>query len=309
MRRRNLIRAEEYPYELGFVSRDGTKRKYDSGDVPALLKRALEMVGYAALKAERDQARTQGRYIDIGMACCVEDTGLGPFEEVAMSIELDGSVTVRMGTPSQGQGQRTAFAQIVADVFTIPFEKVRVLAGNTDSVRYSIGTFASRAGIVTGSAVLLAARELKDRALQIASHLLEAAPADLALADGSIKVAPNLSRAMILKEIVEVSLGKSGAPLTYRGLGPGMSTVASFCPPTNTFATGCHVAVVEVDLKLCTTNILKYIAVEDFGTMINPLICDGQVLGGVALGIGNTFLSAWSMTAMVIFLPGPSWTI
>jgi aerobic carbon-monoxide dehydrogenase large subunit len=289
LRRRNLIRAEEYPYELGFVSRDGTKRKYDSGDVPALMTRALQMVGYDAMKAERDQARKRGRYLGIGMACCVEDTGLGPFEEVAMSIELDGSVTVRMGTPSQGQGQRTAFAQIVADVFTIPFEKVRVLAGNTDSVRYSIGTFASRAGIVTGSAVLLAARELKERALQIASHLLEAAPADLALENGTIKVAPNLSRAVTLKEIVEVSLGKSGAPLPYRDLGPGMSTVASFCPPTNTFATGCHVAVVEVDLRLCTTKILKYIAVEDFGTKINPLICDGQVLGGIALGIGNTF--------------------
>ncbi len=289
LRRRNLIQAEEYPYELGFISRDGTKRTYDSGNVPALLQRALHMVDYDALKREREQARSEGRFIGIGMACCVEDTGLGPFEEVAMSVELDGSVTVRIGTPSQGQGQRTAFAQIVADELTVPFDAVRVLAGNTDNVRYSIGTFASRAGIVTGSAVLLAARLLKQRALQIAGNLLEAAPCDLVLEDAAVKVAPNLSRSVTLREIVEVSLGKSGAPLAYPDLGPGMSTVASFCPPTNTFSTGCHVAVVEVDVALCQTKILKYVAVEDFGRMINPLIVDGQVLGGIALGIGNTF--------------------
>lgn len=294
LRRRNLIRADEYPYDVGFISRDGTRRVYDSGNVPALLARALEMIGYDAHKAARSEYEAQGRHVGVGIACCVEDTGLGPFEEVGMSVELDGSVTVRIGTPSQGQGQRTAFAQIVADELSVPFEKVKVLTGNTDNVRYSIGTFASRAGIVTGSAVLNAAVQLRERALAIAGTLLQTDPADLHMRDGA--VAPRAvtaegmgARTIPLAEIVRTSLGESGAPLPLREFGPGMSTVASFSPPTNTFATGCHAALVEVDPLTCKVTILKYVAVEDFGNVINPMIVDGQVIGGVSLGIGNTF--------------------
>ncbi len=289
IRRRNLIQAHEYPYELGFISRDGTKRKYDSGDVPALLNRALEMVGYEDRKSEQKKALEEGRYIGLGLACCVEDTGLGPFEEVGMSIELDGSVTVRMGTPSQGQGQRTVFAQIAASELGVPFDRVKVLTGNTDLVRYSIGTFASRAGIVTGSAVLTAAQQLKQRALSIGGTLLQMPPDQLVLEDGAVRLQADRSRSVALSEIVHTSLGESGAPLPLRDFGPGMSTVASFAPPTNTFATGCHAALVEVDPKTCKVKILKYVAVEDFGNIINPLIVEGQVIGGVGLGIGNTF--------------------
>ncbi len=289
LRRRNLIQAHEYPYELGFVSRDGTKRKYDSGDVPALLERALQMLDYDARREEQRQAHGEGRYLGIGIACCVEDTGLGPFEEVGLSLELDGTATVRMGTPSQGQGQRTAFAQIVADQLGIPFESVNVRTGNTDLVRYSIGTFASRAGIVTGSAVLIASQQLKDRALAIGGTLLQVRPDQLELRDGAVRLKSDPARAVSLKEIVHISIGELGAPLPLRDFGPGMSTVASFCPPTNTFATGCHAALVEVDAKTCKVKILKYIAVEDFGNVINPMIVDGQVIGGIGLGIGNTF--------------------
>lgn len=289
LRHRNLIQAHEYPYELGFISRDGTRRKYDSGNVPALLDRALSIIDYKAHKDAKQKALKDGRYIGIGLACCVEDTGLGPFEEVGMSIELDGSVTVRMGTPSQGQGQRTAFAQIVADELAVPFDKIKVLTGNTDHVRYSIGTFASRAGIVTGSAVLTAAQQLKARALAIGGILLQVPSDQLILADGAVRLQSDATRSVPLKEIVHTSLGESGAPLPLRDFGPGMSTVASFCPPTNTFSTGCHAALVEVDPKTCKVKILKYVAVEDFGNVINPLIVDGQVIGGIGLGIGNTF--------------------
>jgi carbon-monoxide dehydrogenase large subunit len=291
LRRRNFIQAHEYPYDVGFISRDGTRRTYDSGNVPALLERALEMIEYDKHKAAQKDYAAQGRHIGIGLACCVEDTGLGPFEEVGMTVELDGSVTVRMGTPSQGQGQRTAFAQIVADQLAVPFDKIKVLAGNTDNVRYSIGTFASRAGIVTGSAVLNASKTLRERALKIAGTLLQASPDDLTLENGGVvrKDGGKLGRAMSLSDIVHTSLGESGAPLPLRDLGPGMSTVASFSPPTNTFATGCHAALVEVDPRTCKVSILKYVAVEDFGTMINPMIVDGQVIGGVGLGVGNSF--------------------
>ena len=289
LRRRNLIQSHEYPYELGFISRDGTKRKYDSGNVPALLECALEIIDYEQHKNAKQEALNEGHYLGVGLACCVEDTGLGPFEEVAMSVELDGSVTVRMGTPSQGQGQRTAFAQIVADELAVSFDKVKVLTGNTDYVRYSIGTFASRAGIVTGSAVSNAAKQLKERALAIGATLLQVSADELELADGVVRLRSDPSRSVSLKEVVHTSLGESGAPLPLRDFGPGMSTIASFCPPTNTFATGCHAALVEVDPKTCRVKILKYAAVEDFGNVINPLIVDGQVIGGVGLGIGNTF--------------------
>jgi len=194
-----------------------------------------------------------------------------------------------MGTPSQGQGQKTAFAQIIESELGIPFDKIKVLTGNTDLVRYSIGTFASRAGVVTGSAVLNASLQLKERAIAIGGTLLQAAPDQLELVDGVVRMKAQPSRAVPLSEIVHTSLGESGAPLPLRDFGPGMSTVASFSPPTNTFATGCHVALVEVDQRTCKVNILRYIAVEDFGNVINPLIVDGQVIGGVGLGIGNTF--------------------
>jgi carbon-monoxide dehydrogenase large subunit len=171
----------------------------------------------------------------------------------------------------------------------VPFEKVKVLAGNTDHVRYSIGTFASRAGIVTGSAVLLAAQQLKARAVAIAGTLLQVPEQDLVLEDGAVRLRADPSRSVTLDRIVHTSLGESGSPLPLRDFGPGMSTVASFCPPTNTFATGCHAALVEVDPRTCQVKILKYVAVEDFGNVINPLIVDGQVIGGVSLGVGNTF--------------------
>ncbi len=289
LRRLNLIPPDDYPYELGFISRDGTRRTYDSGNVPALLERALDLVDYTERRQLQAKAPADGPMVGIGIACCVEDTGLGPYEEVGMSIEADGSVTVRMGTPSQGQGQRTAFAQIAADAFDIPFDKVRVVAGNTEEVRYSIGTFASRAGVVTGSAVHQAAQQMKDRALGFAAALLQTKTDALMFRDGAVVLADDTSRGVTLSEIVETSLGESGAPLALREFGPGMSVTGSFSPATNTFATGCHVAVVEVDLQTCKVNIIKYAAVEDFGNLANPLITDGQVLGGIALGIGNTF--------------------
>ena len=289
LRRRNLIPPEDYPYSLGFVSRDGTSRTYDSGNVPALLDRALEIIDYDATRREQADARRKDRHIGIGIACCVEDTGLGPFEEVGLSLELDGSLTIRMGTPSQGQGQKTAFAQIAADAFDLPFDRVRVVAGNTDEVRHSIGTFASRAGVVTGSAVHRAAHQLRERALAFAATLMQAPVDGLVLSDGAIAVAQEPSRRVALAEIVRVSLGESGSPLALREFGPGMSAVGSFSPATNTFATGCHAAVVEVDTATGKVAIRRYAAVEDFGNLINPMIADGQVLGGLALGIGNSF--------------------
>lgn len=289
LRRKNLIQADEYPFDVGFVSRDGTRRIYDSGNVPALLDKATSIIDIDATRAKQAKLRKEGRYIGIGVACVVEESGLGPYEEVIVDMELDGSVVVKMGTPSQGQGQRTVFAQIVADELSVPFESITVFTGDTDNVKYSIGTFASRAGIVTGSAVLKGAKELRQRLLQFGATILQADSDDLELAEGAVKIRSNPTKSVSFKEIVRTAVGDSGRPLALRDFGPGMSVRSSFSPATNVFPTGSHAAVVEVDATTGKVQILKYAAVEDFGNVINPLIVDGQVIGGVAHGIGNTF--------------------
>jgi aerobic carbon-monoxide dehydrogenase large subunit len=290
LRRKNLIQGHEYPFDVGFVSRDGTRRVYDSGNLPALLDKALGLIDYEAQRKKQAELRKQGRYIGVGVACAVEESGLGPYEEVVIDMELDGTVTVRMGTPSHGQGQRTVFAQIVADELAVPFEDVTVLTGDTDNVKYSIGTFASRAGIVTGSAVLNGAKELRERLLRFGATILQADPADLTLEDRAVRSKSDPSKSIAYSEIVHTAVGHSGRPLTLRDFGPGMTARSSFSPPTNVFPTGSHAAVVEVDIRTGKVDILNYAAVEDFGNVINPLIVDGQVIGGVAHGIGNTFL-------------------
>lgn len=290
LRRKNLIQGDEYPYDVGFISRDGTRRIYDSGNVPALLQKALELIDCDAYRQKQLELRKQGRYIGLGVACVVEESGLGPYEEVIIDMEVDGTVTVRVGTPSQGQGQRTVFAQIVAEQLAIPFERVTVLTGDTDNVKYSIGTFASRAGIVTGSAVLNATKELRERLLRFAATILQADASGLMLYDGAVRLKSDPAKSVAYTEIVQTAVGHSGRPLSLREFGPGMSARSSFSPSTNVFPTGSHAAVVEVDIRTGKVKILKYAAVEDFGNVINPLIVDGQVLGGVAHGIGNTFL-------------------
>jgi len=288
LRRRNLIPGQEMPYNTGFISRDGTPRTYDSGDFPALLERALEIVGYERRRREQPELRRQGRHVGIGLACMVEETGIGPYEEAAVSVEPDGRAVVRIGTPSQGQGQRTVLAQIVGDELSLPLERIEVLVGDTDLVRYSIGTYGSRVALVTGSAVLQAAREVKARALRVAAHMLEAGEADLDLAEGRI-VVRGTDRSVGLAEVARAALGTAGHPMP-RDMSPGLGSISSFCVPTITYPSGAHAAIVEVDPRTGVVTVLQYAAVHDFGTIINPLIVDGQLLGGFAHGIGNAFL-------------------
>jgi carbon-monoxide dehydrogenase large subunit len=288
VRQRNLIQPEDYPYDVGFISRDGSRRTYDSGNVPALLRRAMEIVQYDERRREQAEQRRRGRYIGLGVGCCVEEAGLGPYEEVSVSVERTGKVIVRTGAPAQGQGHRTTFAQIVADELTVPLEDVTVVSGDTDLVRYSIGTFASRAAVLVGSAALQASREVRDRALRIAATMLEASEPDLLLEHGRVTVKGAPARGVTLAEIARRSLGEAGVPLRLAS-GPGLGAISAFCPPATTYPTGAHAAVVEVDPKTAEIRILKYAAVQDFGTLMNPLIVDGQVIGGVAHGIGNTF--------------------
>lgn len=275
IRRRNLIQADEYPYDVGFKSRDGSARYYDSGDIPTLLRKALELTRYDAHRIEQAAARAQGRRIGLGVACAVEESGLGPFEEAAVELRGDGTLLVRAGTPSQGQGQRTILAQIVADLFDVGFDQVEVRLGDTDLVRDSIGTYASRVAVVTGSAVQMAAREVGDKVLTVAAQLLQSEPPAVRFCGGRVVVADDPQRSVTLAAIAEA--------------GPIVSTQV-FRPETMTYPTGAHVAVVEVDDETGQVTVLDYAAAQDFGIMINPMIVDGQVIGAFAHGIGNALL-------------------
>ena len=288
LRRRNLIPAAEMPYDTGFVSRDGTARIYDSGDFPAALNKAAEMVHYEERRRAQRDGRSRARHLGIGLACVIEESGLGPFEEASVSIETDGTALVRIGTPSQGQGQRTVFAQVVADELSLPLDRVRVLVGDTNLVRHSVGTYASRVAIVTGSAILNASREVKARAVRIAAGMLEASEQDLELRDGHVAV-KGTDRSVPLADVATASLGKAGRPMDG-AIGPGLAATGDFCPTTITYPSGAHAAVVELDVRTGQVSILQYAAVADFGAIINPLIVDGQLLGGFAHGVGNALL-------------------
>lgn len=285
IRQRNLIQPEEYPYVVGFKARDGTMRTYDSGNVPELLRRAQKLVRYDERRAGQAVERAQGRYIGLGVGCAVEESGLGPYEEASVSVETDGSVVVRHGTPSQGQGQRTIFGQIVADKLGVPFANVRIIAGNTDLVRYSIGTYASRVAVVTGSAISIACDEIIAKGASLAADLLQAKPDEIEFAESHVGVG-GTSRRIPLAELAKASLGAAGTPLKP-GQGPGLGGISSYCPPMFTYPTGAHAAVVEVDIETGKVAVLDYACVQDFGNRINPMIVDGQVIGGFAHGLGN----------------------
>jgi len=288
IRHRNLIQPEEYPYNVGFKARDGTMRTYDSGDVPGLLRRAAEIVKYDERRRLQEEQWRDGRYIGVGFACAVEESGLGPYEEASVAVETDGRVIVRHGTPSQGQGQRTIFSQVVADRLGVPIDQIVILDGSTDLVRYSIGTYASRVAIVTGSAIWQACDEIRAKALTLAAGLLQAQEDELDFADGHVGVR-GTDRRVSLSEVAKAALGQAGAPLKA-GQEPGLGAISSYCPPMFTYPTGAHASAVEVDVETGQVKVLQYVAVQDFGNRINPLIVDGQVIGGVAHGIGNAFL-------------------
>src|SRR5437899_10001277 len=198
IRERNLIQPDEFPYDVGLVSRDNSPRRYDSGNYPECLRRVVEAVGWSGFAKERERALAEGRAIGLGVALFVEDTGLGPYEGIRVRIDPDGRVFVFSGTSSQGQAHETTFAQIVADALSVPLEHVTVVPGDTAGVTYGVGTFASRVAVLAGSSAAHAAAEVRQKALAVAADHLEAAIEDLTIEDGRIRVrgAPSLGLAL-----------------------------------------------------------------------------------------------------------------
>lgn len=294
LRRRNMVAPHEFPYE------SCTGMVYDSGSFRESLDRALEIAGYPGFRAEQERARREGRYLGIGISPYVEPTGWGTegsrqsswvmasHDTARMTIEPSGEVSIAVGTPSQGQGHATTLAQLAADTLGVAVEDVVVNANDTAAVPVSVsGTRASRTAVVIGGAVLEASRDLRERVLRIAGHLLEADPADLELADGAAVLRDAPSRRVTMREVAEAAYFR---PDVRSALAEPDLSVSRFYDPPATYSNGCIVCTVEIDARTGLVAVRTAVAVEDCGTIINPLIVDGQIRGAVAQGIGGALL-------------------
>ena len=291
IRRRNLI--EKFPYT------SATNLVFDEGSYQKTLEIAAEKVDLPAFRAQQAQARKNGRYLGIGFATFSERTGYGSpafaargmaitpgWETVIITVDPSGFVEARIGSSPHGQGLRTTLAQIIADEIGVAPDRIKIVHGDTDRAPYGWGTFASRSLVICGGASMLAAQKIRAKLKKIAGDMLEAAPDDIVLENGSAKVA-GTDRALGIAQ-----LAREAYTQTHRfkdAIEPGMTESASY-DPSGTFSNACHVAVVEVDIETGKTKIERYLVAEDAGVLINPMIADGQVHGGVAQGIGNALL-------------------
>jgi len=284
LRRRNTLRADEMPYDAGVLYRDGHPLVLDGGDYVACLERALMAIDYRGVRAEQARLRAAGRYLGVGLASYVEGTGIGPLEQAQVRVEPSGEVVVTIALPGQGQGHATVMAQVCAERLGARLEDVRVVQGDTFAASAGGGTIASRVAVMAGNAVADAAQRVRAKALAAAAALLEAAVDDLHLADGTISVVGAPGRALGLGQVAAALAGGNGR---LAGLGPALADQGAFDPLTVTFANGVHAVVVEVDPESGGVALRRYVVVHDCGKLINPMIVEGQVAGGVAQGIGG----------------------
>jgi len=291
IRRRNLVSREELPY----TSAGGNV--YDSGSYQEALAHLLEAAKYRELRREQVEARTTGRHLGIGLSCFLELTGPGaqfygiggaPIsgqEGATVRIEPSGAVTALVGVTNQGQGTGTALAQIIADELGVVLEAVSVLSGDTAMVPYGGGTWASRGMPIGGSATLLAARALAEKVRRLAATLLEAHPEDIELRDGRATVRGSPDRGLGLAELARTVHFRSNE---LRGVEPSLEATVHYTNPSAwTFTNGAHLAVVEVDVETGRVRVLRYVAVDDCGRIVNPALVEGQIAGGIAQGIGG----------------------
>ncbi|HEY3118730.1 MAG TPA: xanthine dehydrogenase family protein molybdopterin-binding subunit [Chloroflexota bacterium] len=287
VRFRNFVQPDEFPYKLGLIDRDGSELTYDSGNYPECLRRVLDLIDVKRFRAEQTAAREQGRHLGLGIGCYVESTGRGPYEGATVRVEPSGQVVVESGASPQGQGHDTILAQICADRLGVDIDAITVFTGDSDAIGMGIGTFASRTAVVAGNAVSGAAGAVKQKALQVAAQMLDESPEDLAIDEGVISVRGVPDKTISLARVAQVVTAPPPAFIFPAGLEPGLEATHFYHPTANTYSNGVHAAVVEVDPETAIVRVLRYAVVHDCGTVINPMILDGQVRGGVAQGIGN----------------------
>ena len=280
------VRQKNFPQPKEFPFKTATGLVYDSGNYQLALNKALKLAGYDKLRREQKRLRNRGRYLGIGLSTYVEICAMGPgfWEYGKVEIEPTGKVKVFSGASPHGQGQKTSFAQIVADQLGVAMDDVTVIHGDTAVVPKGIGTFGSRATAVGGIAVYQAAEKVREKARELASHLLEVDADDLVYSDGRISVKGVPKKALTIPQIAQQAHAAKTLP---QGLQPFLSAEATFEPSNFTFPFGTHICVVEVDTQTGYVEIRKYVAVDDCGKVINPLLVDGQIQGGIVQGLGQ----------------------
>jgi carbon-monoxide dehydrogenase large subunit len=293
IRRKNLIGADEFPYQTPVAL------LYDSGNYQALFDKVEEMADYKGLRKDQEKARKDGRLVGVGFSGCIEASGpapsavavglgaaIGLYESGSIRVHPTGKVSAMTGSHAHGQGHETTFAQIVADELGIPVEDVEIVHGDTDRVQYGVGTYGSRSASVGGSALVRSAEKIRGKLIKLAAHQLEAAPEDMVYdrENGKIHVKGSPDKA---KAFGELAFGLTTASNLPEGMEPGLEENAFYDPANFTFPNSAHIAQVEIDRNTGEVKIQKYTAVDDVGKVINPLIVDGQIVGGIAQGVGQ----------------------
>ena len=291
LRLRNMIRKEDHPYTTIVGA------EIESGSHQESLQKALDMLGYENFRTEQQQARQHGRYLGAGIGCYVEGTApssvafesiglnLGGYESATVRMDVAGKVTLLVGTHSHGQSHETTYAQVAADELGVPVADVQVIEGDTTAVPYGMGTWGSRSAVTGGGAISRASGKLRGKLLRIAARLSEVPDEDLELAEGLIRRKTDGTPLMPIKDLAQrILMRPGGLPPDEE---PGLDMTAHYEPPPSTHANASHVATVEVDVETGMVTLLRYIVVEDCGTIINPMVVDGQIQGGAAQGIGT----------------------
>jgi aerobic carbon-monoxide dehydrogenase large subunit len=292
VRRRNMIRAEEMPYRVGIPYRDGEPIVYDSGDYPGALDKALAAVGgLEAFRRRQAAARREGRHLGLGIGCYIEGTGVGPFESALIRIEPTGKIYVSCGAAPQGQGMETIFSQVLADLWRVRPEDVVLTFADTAAIAIGFGTMASRSTVTASAAMHVASTRLRDKVFAIAGHLLECAPADLELREGGVGVRGVPGVGVSLAEVARAA--RPGWELTRPpGVEAGLEETAYWQPETVTWSYAVHVAIVEVDRDTGRVAIDGYAVAHDCGVVVNPMLVEGQIMGGTVQGLGGVLSEA-----------------
>jgi len=288
LRLRNLIPPEAFPYDREIIDQAFALLTFDSGNYRPAVEKAAEMIGYQQfIKEEGPRLRAEGRTVGIGIVPFIETTGVGPYEGARINIEPSGMVNVATGVGTQGQGHFTSFAQIVAEQLGVDIRNINLVSGDSADFHWGTGTFASRGAVVAGNAIHASATIVRGKVLKLASKLLEAPEEELELEDGFVRVADIPRLSISLGDLAAEANPLRGA--VEPGTEPGLEATAYFGPKSGATAFGVHAMIIEIDPETLMIEIKRYVVVEDCGTVLNPLILDGQVHGGVAMGIGNAY--------------------
>jgi CO/xanthine dehydrogenase Mo-binding subunit len=288
IRKRNLIPPDAFPYDHKIIDQAFVPFIIDSGNYLPVLEKAVSMIGYDKfVKEEGPRLSAEGKHVGIGIVPFIETTGVGPYEGARVTVEASGKISVATGVGTQGQGHFTSFAQVVAEQIGVDVRDVDIVTGDTSEFHWGTGTFASRGAVVAANAINASALAVRKKILKLASEVLEAPEDELEIEDGQVRVADIPRTSISLGELAVLANPLRGA--VEPGTEPGLEATAYFGPKYGATAFGVHAMILEVDVETMMVEIKRYVAVEDCGTVLNPLILEGQIHGGVAMGIGNAF--------------------